>query len=399
MVTKEFLRLPLTQIIPYENNPRINDEAVKDVIESVKQCGELDPIEVDENNVILSGHTRLKAYYKLGFDEADCVRFTGLDEEQKRKYRLLANKTGEKAQWDFSKLEEELKDLDFDGYDFGFGEFAEEPTEITEDEPPEVKTETTTKRGDVFQLGEHRLMCGDSTNTDDVAELMGGGKANLVFTDPPYNVSIGAKNRYLNTVQPSGRCCTDIEGDSCDSDEKLGKTLWLPVFKNLYDNAEDDCALYVTMPQGGTHMMMMMMIAESGWTVKHELMWLKNSPTFSLGRLDYDYQHEPILYGWKKSHRFFGKGDHKKSVWEIDKPRKSPLHPTMKPVELVANAILNSSLESEIVADFFGGSGTTLIACEQTNRKCYMMELDPHYCDVIIERWEKLTGKKAVKLK
>ena len=164
MVKKEFLRLRLTQIIPYENNPRINDEAVDDVVESIRQCTDLDPIEIDENNVILSGHTRLKAYYKLGFDEADVVRFTGLDEDQKRKYRLLANKTGEKSKWDFSKMEEELNDLDFEGYDFGFGEFADEPsedkpTEITQDELPEVKEETTTKRGDVFQLCEHRLMC------------------------------------------------------------------------------------------------------------------------------------------------------------------------------------------------------------------------------------------------
>lgn len=138
MVTKEFLRLRLTQIIPYENNPRINDEAVKDVIESVKQCGELDPIEVDENNIILSGHTRLKAYYKLGFDEADVVRFTGLDEEQKRKYRLLANKTGEKAKWDFSKLEQELADLDFEGYDFGF-DLPDAPKEREEVEIGEEK--------------------------------------------------------------------------------------------------------------------------------------------------------------------------------------------------------------------------------------------------------------------
>lgn len=142
MVTKEFLRLPLTQIIPYENNPRINDEAVKDVIESVKQCGELDPIEIDENNIILSGHTRLKAYYKLGFDEADVVRFTGLDEEQKRKYRLLANKTGEKAKWDFSKLEQELADLDFEGYDFGFEFGGDIPDDL---DAEEVKEKTVAR--------------------------------------------------------------------------------------------------------------------------------------------------------------------------------------------------------------------------------------------------------------
>ena len=152
------------------------------------------------------------------------------------------------------------------------------------------------------------------------------------------------------------------------------------------------------MPQGGTHMMMMMMIAEAGWKVKHELIWVKNAPTFSMGRLNYDYQHEPIMYGWKKSHEWYGQGQFTKSIWEIPKPTKSDLHPTTKPVELVANAILNSSKECDSVIDVFGGSGTTLIACEQLNRKCFIMELDPHYCDVIISRWEQFTGKKAIKL-
>jgi DNA modification methylase len=163
--------------------------------------------------------------------------------------------------------------------------------------------------------------------------------------------------------------------------------------------ANDDCALYVTMPQGGTHMMMMMMmIHEAGWQVKHELMWLKNQPTFSMNRLDYDYKHEPILYGWNKKHEFYGNGKFNKSVWEIDKPKKSNLHPTMKPIELIVNAIQNSSKDDDIVLDVFGGSGSTLIACEQTNRRCFMMELDPKYIDVIINRWETFTGQKAVKL-
>ena len=138
-----------------------------------------------------------------------------------------------------------------------------------------------------------------------------------------------------------------------------------------------------------------MMVAEAGWQVKHELMWEKNSPTFSMGRLDYDYQHEPILYGWNKTHVFHGKGEQNKSVWRYDKPRKCNLHPTMKPIELIANAILNSTVKEELVMDLFGGSGSTLIACEQLGRRCFMAELDPHYCDVIIQRWENLTGKKA----
>ena len=183
------------------------------------------------------------------------------------------------------------------------------------------------------------------------------------------------------------------------TDEEIGESLWLPAFANLYENAKDDCAIYVTMPQGGTHMMMMMMMMHNAkWKVKHEVIWVKNSPTFSMGRLNYDYQHEPILYGWIKTHNWYGEGKFNKSIWEIDKPKKCDLHPTMKPIALVENAILNSSRRADVIIDLFGGSGSTLIACEQLKRKCYMMEFDTHYCDVIIARWEKLTGKKAVKI-
>ena len=144
-------------------------------------------------------------------------------------------------------------------------------------------------------------------------------------------------------------------------------------------------------------MMMMMMMHKARWNVKHELIWVKNSPTFSMGRLDYDYQHEPILYGWKKSHNFYGKGKYNKSIWTIDKPKKCDLHPTMKPIELLENALLNSSVKNNIVLDLFGGSGTTLIACEQLGRKARLMELDPKYVDVIVNRWQNLTGKEAVR--
>lgn len=183
------------------------------------------------------------------------------------------------------------------------------------------------------------------------------------------------------------------------TDEEIGKTLWKPAFENLYAVAKDSAPIYVTMPQGGTHMMMMMMmIAESGWKVKHELIWVKNAPTFSMNRLDYDYQHEPIMYGWKKSHEWFGNGAMNKSIWNIDKPHKSGLHPTMKPIELIVNAILNSSKKGDTIIDAFGGSGSTMIAAEQTDRNCFMMEMDTHYCDVIIDRWEQFTGQKAIKI-
>ncbi len=406
-VTKQFLTLKLSEIKPYPNNPRINDEAVADVVASIEQCENLDPIEIDENNVILSGHTRLKALKRLKYKETDVIKISGLNEQQKRKYRLLANKTGERALWDNEKLDFELEGLDFGGYDFGFDlDFSEnsgQTENAVEDdfdtEPPE---EPKSKLGDIYQLGEHRLMCGDSTKSADFAVLMGDDRADMVFTDPPYNVAIGSKNAVLNEMnheKKGQRIEEDIANDKGMTDEEIGETLWKPAFINLRDFAKDCCNIYVTMPQGGSHMMMMMMMMMSAaWQVKHELIWVKNQPTFSMGRLDYDYQHEPICYGWNKSHVFYGKGEQNKSIWHFDKPRESKLHPTMKPIPLVANAILNSSQAGDIVVDAFGGSGTTLIACEQTGRKARLMEFDPKYIDVIIKRWESFTGKKAVKI-
>ena len=219
----------------------------------------------------------------------------------------------------------------------------------------------------------------------------------MVFTDPPYGVSIGDKNKMLNTFQKAGRCCTNIENDTLEPDELYN--VLVTAFSNCKENCKDDASYYVTAPQGGgLGMMMMMMMRDAGLENRHTLMWLKNAPTFSMGRLDYDYKHEPIMYTWTKSHHFYGKGQHKTSVWEIPKPRKCDLHPTMKPIELVVNAILNSSKENDIILDIFAGSGTTLMASEQTNRRCFCIELEPKYVDVIINRWETFTGKKAVKL-
>jgi len=232
-----------------------------------------------------------------------------------------------------------------------------------------------------------------AVETADFDKLMNGVKVDLVFTDPPYGVSIGDKNKFLNKFQESGRCTNNIKGDTL-SPEKLYKIL-VSAFTNTKSQLKDTASVYVTAQGGGLGMMMMMMMRDSGLEVRHILNWIKNSPTFSMGRLDYDYQHEPILFTWNKSHKRRMKGTHKTSCWFIDKPRESKLHPTMKPIELISNAILNSSDATDSVLDPFGGSGSTLIACEQLNRKCYMMELDPIYCDVIIKRWEQLTGGKA----
>lgn len=218
----------------------------------------------------------------------------------------------------------------------------------------------------------------------------------MVFTDPPYGVAIGDKNKELNSVQISGRCLENIEGDTL-SESDLYEML-KAAFINVRESCADDAVYYVTSPQGGSLGLMMMMMRDAGLEVRHVLMWEKSQPTFSIGRLDYDYQHEPIFYTWTKSHHNYRAGENRTTVWKYDKPRKNDLHPTMKPVELVANAILDGSKEGMVVLDVFGGSGTTMIACEQTGRSCYMMEKDPHYVSVIIDRWEQFTGEKAVKL-
>lgn len=223
----------------------------------------------------------------------------------------------------------------------------------------------------------------------------------MVFTDPPYGVAIGDKNKMLlevNKPKRSGVVTENIKNDTL-SVEALYAVLQ-KAMENVRLNATDDACYYVCAPPGGDMglMMMMMMMKDAGLRVRHQIVWNKNAATFSLGRLDYDYKHEVIMYTWVGKHDNTRKGAFRTTVWDIDKPRKCDLHPTMKPVELVANAILDGSHEGDIVLDAFGGSGTTLIACEQLGRKCRMMELDPHYCDVIIARWEKATGKTAKKV-
>ncbi len=264
------------------------------------------------------------------------------------------------------------------------------------DEVPEAPVDPITKPGDIWQLGDHRLMCGDSSDKDALGWLMGATKADCIFTDPPYGVAIGDKNRLLNTVDKGERNNDDIQSDA-KSPEEL-KAILLPIFEVMREQVmADDCTLFVTAPQGGDlgMMMMMMMMKEAGLQTRHVLIWKKNNATFSMGRLDYDYAHEPILLTWGKRHKRPMKGEHRTSVWEIDKPRASPEHPTMKPVELYVNAYLNNSDPGDNVFDAFAGSGPMFIAAEQTGRKAFGMEIEPKYCDVIIKRWEQFTGKKA----
>jgi DNA modification methylase len=257
---------------------------------------------------------------------------------------------------------------------------------------PEPPKEPITKPGDLWILGRHRLLCGDSTKEEDVAKLMNGNKADLLFTDPPYNVAMESKSKEIL----KSKNYSHIENDDLSLEDF--KVFLEKVFINANNSLKDDASYYVFSCQGGDNeMMMMMMMRECGIKCRHQIIWVKDAPVFSMGRLDYDYKHEPILYGWKKKHNFYRNGEQDKSVWEY-KRTENKLHPTMKPVELIANALNNSTKKNDLVLDLFGGSGSTMMACEQLNRNCYMMELDPRYVDVIIKRWETFTGKKAEKI-
>lgn len=324
----------------------------------------------------------------------------GLTDAEQQEFIIKDNLSFGKWDWEALANDWDEEQLGEWGLDVWQPEQEEETPETKEDEFDEEQDEIhiRCKRGDIWQLGEHRLMCGDTTDLETIKTLMGGVFADMVFTDPPYGVSIGDKNKFLNAIAPVHRIEENIQNDTLSVDD-LYKILQRAM-TNIRLNCKDDAVYFVTAPQGGGlgEMMMMMMMKDSGLQVRHNLIWNKNSATFSLGRLDYDYKHEPIFYTWTKSHHNYRKGAFRTSVWDIDKPRKCDLHPTMKPVELVANCMLDGTKEGDIVLDGFGGSGTTIIAAEQLGRKAYVMELDPHYCDVILARWEKMTGKQAIKI-
>lgn len=392
----DILNLGLEEIKPYEKNPRNNDNAVDAVAASIREFGFKVPIIIDKDNIIVAGHTRYKAAKKLGLKTVPCIKADDLTDEQVKAFRLADNKVAEQADWDFELLNEELETITMDMDQFGFDlpedDDEETQTEIIEDDVPDVPEEPKSKYGQVYQLGNHRLMCGDSTKKEDVEKLLNGVKADLLITDPPYNVSMERKS---NDVLKSDNY-SHIENDELSEDEF--KIFLKSVFTNANDSLKDDASYYVFSCQGGdSELMMMMMMRECGIRCRHQIIWVKDAPVFSMGRLDYDYKHEPILYGWKKKHNFYRKGQQDKSVWEF-KRTANKLHPTMKPVELIVNALMNSTKNGNIVIDLFGGSGSTLMACEQTERINYSMELDPHYVDVIIQRWENFTGKKAVLL-
>lgn len=388
--------MDVDSLIPYANNPRLNDNAVDAVAASIKEFGFKVPIVVDGENVIINGHTRLKAAHKLGLKQVPVIVADDLTPEQVKAFRLADNKTSELAEWDLDKLDIELEGINeidmgefgFDDVDFGDLDSDSDFAGSCEDEDvPEPPAEPVTKLGDVYRHGNHILMCGDSTKPDDVHKLMqagGGGSAALLITDPPYNVDYTGKSAKA----------MKIENDSMDA--SVFHDFLLAAFGNAYDAMADGAAFYVWYASREV-VNFATSIEEAGLTVKQELIWNKNS--LVMGRQDYQWKHEPCLYGWKGTGTHNWYGDRKQTtVIDWDRPTKADLHPTMKPVGLFDYQIRNSSAKNDIVLDLFGGSGTTIIACEQNGRRARVMEYDPKYADVIVDRWEKFTGMKAVKM-
>lgn len=380
--------IPLKNLKPYENNPRKNDDAVKYVAESIKEFGFKVPIVIDKNNVIVAGHTRYKAAKKLKMSEVPCIIADDLTDEQIKAFRLADNKVAEKAEWDFDLLNAELDDIiDLDMELFGFEDaLQDDAEEAVEDEfevelPPEPKS----KLGDIYQLGNNRLMCGDSTVLEDVEKLMGGGEqADMLLTDPPYNVNYEGKTKDKLKIK----------------NDQMGNDNFRQFLTDAFSNADmvmKPGAVFYIWHADSEGYNFRGACFDAGWTVRQCLIWNKNSMV--MGRQDYQWKHEPCLYGWKEGAGHLWASDRKQTtVINFDKPTRNDMHPTMKPIPLFDYQIKNNTKGGDVVLDLFGGSGTTIMACEQNGRRGYSMEYDPRYVDVIIARWEKFTGEKAVLL-
>lgn len=387
----------ISDLSTYHKNPRRGD--VDAIAESLKARGQYRPIVVNigthashDYEILAGNHTYLAAK-KLGWKTIQATT-VDVDDDQAAQIVLADNRLADLGGYDDETLSALLSDVSsLDGLGWSQDDVDElaaaleperddsevEDVEVPDDAPQRVK------RGEIWVLGEHRLMCGDSTKPEDMRKLLGGGEADLWLTDPPYNVAIVGKTKKHLT----------IENDSWANDDEFVEFL-RKAFVTALDVLKPGCAFYVWFAQ--TQAENFLAAADkAGMTIRQTLIWAKS--TFSLGRQDYQWKHEPCLYGWKDgaSHRWFS--DRKQTtVLEFEKPARNAEHPTMKPVPLMAYEIHNSSRVGDTVLDSFGGSGSTLMACEQTGRKCVTMELDPHYCDVILKRWEDYTGQKAERI-
>ena len=392
---------PVDALIPFARNARTHsDEQVKQIAASIREFGFNNPILIRDDLTVIAGHGRLAAAKVLGLKEVPTISLAHLTPLQVRAYVLADNKLALNAGWDDEMLALELKDLDMEGFDVSLTGFDEveigallaDKTEeglTDEDEVPEPLTEPLSRIGDVWVLGNHRVMCGDSTSIDAVNKLMNGKLASFVFTDPPWNVAYGTN--LANNVQ--GYKQRTILNDSFDDPQKWADFLTATV-SCLSLSTEPGCPIYCVMGPSEWPAVDKA-LRDGGFHWSSTIIWVKDS--LVLSRKDYHTKYEPIWYGWKDGcARICEVVDRKQSdVWEHDRPKVSELHPTTKPIELIEKAINNSSKAGACVFEPFGGSGSTLIACEKTGRINRSMELDPKYCDVIVKRWQDFTGKKA----
>ena len=377
----------INDLIPYIRNARTHSESqIAQIAASIKEFGFLSPILIAEDNTILAGHGRLAAARKLGLTKVPCVKESHLTETQRRAYIIADNKLSLNAGWDEDILAIELSELqgaDFDLDLLGFDEselasIFEDDKEVEDDDfdvEEELNKPCFSKAGDIWTLGRHRLICGDSTKEETYKSLMEDKRANLVVTDPPYNV---------NYEGSAGK----IKNDNMDNDKFYN--FLLDAFSNMEKVMADDASIYV-FHADTEGLNFRKAFNDAGFYLSGCCIWKK--PSLVLGRSPYQWQHEPCLYGWKKKgkHQWYS-GRKETTIWEFEKPKKNAEHPTMKPIALLAYPITNSSMSNTIILDPFGGSGSTLIACEQTDRSCYTIELDEKFCDVIVKRYIEQVG-------
>ncbi len=386
----------VAKLKPYANNPRRNDDAVEQMCAAIREMGFKVPIIARSNGEVVDGHLRLKAATQLRLETVPVILADDLTPTQVKAFRILINQSAHWADWDDELLRIEIQaldKLDFDLSLIGFSDkeldalLATDDDEATLDEEvPVIEEKIITKRGDCWQLGEYRVLCGDATLRADVDTLMAGEKANMAFTDPPYNVD------YANTPRnkAADRDC-QIANDNLGSDFY---SFLRTALTHLLAVTQGACYVAMSSSELDT---LKRAFCDAGGKWSTFIIWVKNA--FTLGHSDYQRQYEPILYGWPEGakHHWCGARD-QSDTWFIDKPVRNDLHPTMKPIELVQRAITNSSRRGDIVLDVFAGSGSTLMACEQTGRRARLMELSPQYVDVIIRRWQAHTGQQAVRL-
>ena len=385
--TTEMQLVPITKLVPYVNNARTHSpEQINKLRSSLREFGFINPVIIDRDFGVIAGHGRILAAKEEGIAEVPCVFADHLTEAQKKAYILADNRMAMDAGWDEELLRVEIEALQAEAFDLSLTGFDEkelsdlfkDDADVKEDDfdvDAELEKPTFSKSGDVWTLGRHRLVCGDSTKAETFATLMNGRKANLVVTDPPYNVN------YEGTA---GK----IKNDNL-ADEKFYQFLF-DAFSNIEKVMADDASIYV-FHADTEGLNFRKAFADAGFYLSGCCIWKK--PSLVLGRSPYQWQHEPCLYGWKKSGKHQWYADRKQTtIWEFEKTKKNTDHPTMKPIPLLAYPIQNSSMSNTLVLDPFGGSGSTLIACEQTDRDCYTIELDEKYCDVIVKRYIEQVG-------